>query len=346
MVGDSSMIVCSKDTKYDDLARAEIQAVAPQLLPLYELLVKCHVSPFDQGNGNPRHVLRDIKQALILAGVKPATWRFLCQLEPWLVRVLINSGELKHWPTQISRNVSLLVSGGALPIAPQVAELVLNVGAIFPEGENLESYAALTGIIFAEGCRRKTAGQDVSLFAEEVRYILMWVGVVFHAYRHMPVKKWDADWNVIYQQAITTLIMYGEYPPKFENYCWDTYLEPFHYLGLNVVPLDCARLLLEEAEAMANCVYGYLDMCRKGHSHIFSLRNQDDDRLATVEIRRWSDCWRLVQVRGVRNARPQSASLCIYVARETERRYNLVWAGQVGGGVVADAAMGSDQHAA
>lgn len=347
MAGDSSMIVCSRDTKYDDLARAEIQTVMPQAMPLYDLLVEHHVSPFDQGSGNPRHVLRDIKQALILAGVKPATWRFLCQLEPWVVQVLTKAGVLKHWPTQISRNVSLLVSGGALPITPQVAELVLNAGAIFPEGKWLELYVALTEIIFAEGCRRKAAEQDAAVFAEEVRYILTWVGSRFLADRQMPVANWDVDWEVIYNQAITTLITSGEYPPRFENYCWDIYLKPFRWLGLNVVPLYCARLLLAEAQEMKHCVYGYLEMCREGYSRIFSLRDHDGDRLATIELRQWGKArWRLAQVRGVRNARPQQESLCIRVARETERRYNLVWARQVGGGVVADAAMGSDQHAA
>lgn len=347
MVGDSSMIVCSKDMTYAEPARTEIQAVAPQLLPLYEFLVKCHVSPFDQGGGNHRYVLKDLKQALILAGVRPVTWRFLHKLEPWLVRVLTKAGVLNHWPTQINRNVGLIASAGVAPVSPRVAELVLNASTVFPEGKWLELYAALTEIIFAEGCRRKAAGQDISLFAEEVRYILMWVGSIFLTDHHMPVGRWDPDWGVIYNQAITKLITSGEYPPRFENHYWHMYLAPFHCHGLYVIPLDCARLLLEEAETMAHCVYGYLNMCREDHSRIFSLRDHDGDRLATIELRRrGKDCWRLVQVRGVRNARPQQELLCIRVARETEQRFNLIWAGQVGGGVVADAAMGSGQHAA
>lgn len=325
MAGDFSMISCSKDMKYDDLARAEIQLVLPAAMPLYDFLVERHAPPFDQGSGNPRHVLKDIKEALILAGVRPAVWRLLCKFEPWLVQVLT-----MYAISEINRNIDLLVSAKTLPTCPLVAELVLNASGIFPEGKLLESYAALAGIIFAEGRRRKAVGQDASLFAKEAHYVLMWVGSRFLADRHMPVKKWDADWEVIYHQAITHLVMHGEFPPTFKNHYWDMYLEPFRYLGLNVVPLDCARHLLEEAEAMAHCVFGYLDMCREGHSRIFSLRNHDDDRLATIELRRRSDCWRLVQVRSICNTRPDS--LCIYVAREIERRYNLVWAKRVGRG--------------
>lgn len=340
MAGDFSMISCSKDMKYDDLARAEIQLVLPAAMPLYDFLVERHVPPFDQGSGNPRHVLKDIKEALILAGVRPAVWRLLCKFEPWLVQVLT-----MYAISEINRNIDFLVSAKTPPTCPLVAELVLNASGIFPEGKLLESYTALTGIIFAEGRRRKAVGQDASLFAKEAHYVLMWVGSRFLADRYMPVKKWDADWEVIYHQAITHLVMYGEFPPTFENYCWDTRLMSFYHLGLGVVPLVCSQDLMEEAAAMVHCVYGYLDMCRKGLSRIFSLRN-DDDRLATIELRRRSDCWRLVQVRGVRNARPQQESLCIRVARETERRFNLIRAGQVCGGVVANAAMGSDQHAA
>lgn len=336
---------------YDMQAQAEIQRVAPQLLPLYNfLLVEHHVSPFVQGNGNPRHALKDLKEALLSAGVRPAYWRFLCQLEPWLVRLLTTkSGVLLYWSMQINRNLALLINARVLPTCPRVAELILNAAAIFPEGKHLKSYTALAGVAFAEGRRRKEVGEDAARFAEEVRYTLMWVGSVFLAHHHMPAKKkWKAGWEVIYRGAAEYLVMYNEFPQYFNNYHWRSLLPPFHYLGLDVVPIESSRDLMEEAAAMCHCVYASAPRCREGLSRIFSLR-KDGDWLATFEIALRDGRWRLVQVRGECNARPRSALLCIYVARKAARRYNLIWARVVSQFESAHSGrcgMGSDQRVA
>lgn len=330
---------------YDEQARAEIQAVSPQLLPLYEFLVQRRVSPFDQASGNPRHVLKDIKEALIAAGVRPAVWRFLCKQEHWFVQYLVKPGISADWSALFNCRATLLALAGPAP-NPRAGELILNLSEIFPEGGYLESYSALARVALAEGRRRKEEGWDVTAFVAELEYVLMWVGVRWLSVRHIPAKKtWNTDWGNIYRWATVYLVTHNEFPPHFENHRWLSLLPPFRHSGLDVVPLVSTYDLMEEAAELCHCIYSYVPACLKGVSRIFSLR-KDDVWLATFELAIQDDKWRLVQLRGAYNARPENTSLCIYVARETERRYNMARAECAQSGGDPDVTQDSEERAA
>jgi hypothetical protein len=80
--------------------------------------------------------------------------------------------------------------------------------------------------------------------------------------------------------------------------------------------------LLEEGAAMRHCVGSYADACAQGHSRIFSLRDADGKRLATLEIKpeksRGEVSWPIAQLRGVCNdlvVDPRALALADLVAR-------------------------------
>jgi hypothetical protein len=79
---------------------------------------------------------------------------------------------------------------------------------------------------------------------------------------------------------------------------------------LDVIPLNSRLLLWEEGAAMHTCVYELADLCDRGESRFFGLR-QHGRRLATVELQLNTerDAWFLRDCRGPLNRRPDERVL-------------------------------------
>lgn len=76
-----------------------------------------------------------------------------------------------------------------------------------------------------------------------------------------------------------------------KNFTWDALLpEPFIYHGQsgNVTAhvIDNRLDLLEEGNMMSHCVFSYLSDCIDGESVILSLRDDNNERIATVELKK------------------------------------------------------------
>lgn len=85
---------------------------------------------------------------------------------------------------------------------------------------------------------------------------------------------------------------------------WNPYVEEEKVLNdLIIVPLSNSVDLGEEGTVMQHCVGGYWSRCQSGSSRIFSVRNLDAERLATLELSPSSTGWRFNQVHGPRNRR-------------------------------------------
>ena len=79
--------------------------------------------------------------------------------------------------------------------------------------------------------------------------------------------------------------------------------------GFEIVPLRSAADLIDEAQAMDNCLVRYLDRVLFGRSHIYSVR-RDGVRFADIEVRAGRDGeGTLVQVCGPMNSDPAPAAL-------------------------------------
>lgn len=60
--------------------------------------------------------------------------------------------------------------------------------------------------------------------------------------------------------------------------------EPFEHNGIQARVITSRLDLLEEGNTMSHCVFSYLPACLAGESVILSLRNAQDERVATVEL--------------------------------------------------------------
>lgn len=82
-----------------------------------------------------------------------------------------------------------------------------------------------------------------------------------------------------------------------------------------VTPLQTKQALAIEAKKMGNCVAGYTDLCRQGHSQIWSLTQEVSARSTTLETRinrnkNGAPCIEIVQHRGPSNSEPPEAFKC------------------------------------
>ena len=72
--------------------------------------------------------------------------------------------------------------------------------------------------------------------------------------------------------------------------------------GRTSVELNDAFVLQEEGRCMRHCVGSYAPICLSGRSRIFSLRDQADRPLATIELGSGDgNRWQVLQVMGIRN---------------------------------------------
>lgn len=70
--------------------------------------------------------------------------------------------------------------------------------------------------------------------------------------------------------------------------------------GVNIaIPLTNHRAMIEEGNSMHHCVGDYVDYCLSCVSRIFSIRDQNRKRVATLEFRRSREGgWHIAQIRG------------------------------------------------
>jgi len=66
-----------------------------------------------------------------------------------------------------------------------------------------------------------------------------------------------------------------------------------------IMPINTSKMLLDEAERMKHCVFGYLGRCISGNTRIFSVRDKNTgNSIATVELLFHTGRWNLIQLKG------------------------------------------------
>ena len=85
---------------------------------------------------------------------------------------------------------------------------------------------------------------------------------------------------------------------------WKSLVGPFTEAGLQVVPLDSAGLMAQEAHAMRSCLAARIAECRAGNERYFSIRDEASGaRLAVLGLKRRPDGrWTPIDLKGPSNA--------------------------------------------
>ncbi|MCX7952713.1 MAG: PcfJ domain-containing protein [Deltaproteobacteria bacterium] len=102
---------------------------------------------------------------------------------------------------------------------------------------------------------------------------------------------------------------------------WPALFDPVVIQNYKIVCLTSNRDLDEEGNKLKHCVGSghYDDLCAKGSHHIISIRNLNDEPLATVQVKLnnqypsgVSQIWEVVQIGGYRNSAPDPDILRIW----------------------------------
>lgn len=122
---------------------------------------------------------------------------------------------------------------------------------------------------------------------------------------------------------------------------WGSDLGECEIGGYWIVPLTTSRHLRAEGRAMRHCVGTYDELCHKNLARVFSVRDADGNRVATLSLIWRDDYWHLEQIKGHRNAEVLESedtyydgnstvtvlepTELYYVGQEVLRQYRQAW---------------------
>lgn len=84
-----------------------------------------------------------------------------------------------------------------------------------------------------------------------------------------------------------------------EKNSWESPLPRTRVGNYNFVPLVTARMLKSEGYMMKNCAHDYTEVCAIGHYIMFSVRDLNENRIATLGYKFESEAWVYDQCSGV-----------------------------------------------
>lgn len=293
----------------------EVAAVAPQLLPLWQL-----VGPERLGARGPyaaREVLHVLKATVLNLGLSPVAWRYTCRLPQRFAWILFTQrhGEFR----QMLERANFLAAVGEVPASEPV--FVMLVG--------------LAKKVAACAARRRHAAAfaRVAIGHLPARPNPSCIAIVFGVFQWFECYVLDGGTALPFDrnQQRAPFSWYlrqaracGLVSPETDELPsrWESLVGPFRYYGFDVIPLLLVAELRVEGDDMWNCVRRYAPKCARGVSRIFSIRLNGQVH-ATLELAKYYGDWRLEQVRCFRNT--PAGPVEKIVAREVLRRYQEAW---------------------
>ncbi len=82
---------------------------------------------------------------------------------------------------------------------------------------------------------------------------------------------------------------------------WESALSSCEIGDYQIVPLTSSWALRQEGYAMQHCVGGYVERCVAGLTRVFSVRDMQGHRIATVALEFDEDFWCMEQIKGRNN---------------------------------------------
>lgn len=307
---------------------------------LFFLLGK--VSPDDLSDFHCPNFIDLVKSHLTKMGLTKAAWRFLLKLTPRIVSIILHSTgtgkclvNVLNWFAEI----------GVVPRHSLVKPIMNVIGHLFFTED-------LTAVMRAALTKASKMRSGIKTFYDgQMRLVLDWFeqsGVQHDVSRSLTMRqdkgfartkliqldsnqrKTNWDWFMRQQRQwhdALNLLERQRAKEATQNNTWDSLLEETFIKGFKVVPLLSSYDLIDEGKDMHHCVGSYSDNCISGKSRIFSIRDKEDNKIATLELSysvsfngSFQNTWSVNQCRAVCNG--SVSNEVKEVAEEVAKQYN------------------------
>lgn len=287
----------------------QIERETPALLPVHLMMRR-------YGALGAFSTSRDLRSLLLANGLQPATWRRLCQQgSPFFQPVRRVHGEWPLWERLQAHMHLLSVGQGKLtaddPIVLEAHRSVIGT-------DDLMQDRVTTFLLAASGhAGSLTTEQREAFLQERFHPMLIWAT----RYADTPDKNqrragwrfWDRQFlQWITAQSRKNPTQAWPAPPSFEVMVRDQ--------RVLVHPLSSFAEMLQETTAMKHCVVDYVGICASGSYLVASMTTPDNQRRASLGLRKTDGQFVMDQLTGVGNARP--STLMVRAAQSAHHRIN------------------------
>ena len=311
----------------------QLQAENPNLLWLYNLTNELGI---ELPAGDVVAALR--AKLLEQRGLSAATWRYLSRCNHRHFRHVIDfvgpdggTGtrwtELVHW----LRWTTLL--GCRVPIAPTVTRMFEHdaftgeAGSLTIGFRTLDLQLGTMRVILKEAEARHVAGTLDAFVEGDLTDVVTWLQGTEPTLDSNQIRR---GWKYLAGQADAWKAGQADAwkaglacRPVLEAFAWDSLVPRRVHGPWTVVPVADAWALRQEALAMRHCADSYIPNCIAGSHRVFSVRNENDKRIATIGIALESGGWRTRDVRGFANC--AVGALLHAVADDTAACYDALY---------------------
>lgn len=260
-------------------------------------------------------IIKSVKTKLDGMGLTSAGWRFLLKMTPRMVQAvkrsvgMFNKGFVNHlnWFAKI----------GVMPRETLLKPLLNNAIVGFPE-----DFTYVIRSAFIKASKMRTGIK--SFFQSQIQPVIDWFRNAGDRHetssnifgkvpaRYVSCVKLDSnqrkagwDWFIRQQREWHETLNLRErqkLKDKTKHEFWDSLLEEIIIDNYKIVSIVDSYSLIDEGKDMHHCVATYADRCLKGLSRIFSVRDLNDNKLATLELTNSNDKeWVVNQCRGLSN---------------------------------------------
>jgi len=125
----------------------------------------------------------------------------------------------------------------------------------------------------------------------------------------------DLDTKI--QHELDSMIEYGKRTQKL-RLTWASALSAGEIGAYMVIPLTTSSALRKEGAAMCHCIGSHDILCAVGTYVVFSIRDLDNKRLATMSLVIDQHGWHLDQIKGLENREVTYTEETFYSGERTE----------------------------
>lgn len=299
-------------------------------------------NPKDAESFSCPDIVKLVKDKLDNFGLTGAGWRYLLKLTPRIVSIILRSVGLTDLFTRL---LNWFAEIGVVPRHSLVKPIMNNLSGMILTND----LTALMRVALTKASKMRTGVK--TFFSGQMHFVLDWfqkAGIEHQVDRALSLtggkgfarshavqldpnqRKASWEWFMRQQREWHEAIDLAErlkLKARTEDNSWESALQEVVVKGYKIIPLTSSYELIDEGKDMHHCVGSYSENCLEGNSRIFSIRDKENNKIATLELRfttyfsgKTQHGWVVNQCRGVCNG-DVSAELKT-VAEEVARKYN------------------------
>jgi hypothetical protein len=268
-----------------------IEHEAPTLLELYRLGIQHEVISACGG-------IEELKQVMRSYGVTQRGWQLLCQYGPEFYYGLKRTRAFSLNLQNIANHVVLFAQVDSQRCPPRQLQRALYVADFLVPGHITQLPVQFIRQAWQALEQRQTEGNEVFFMKEEFLPLLRWIRSTNPSFDKNQRRAGWHFWLNAYDQWLQ-LQTQSEKPMHWET---ASSLKPLEYGSYLALPLNKTSALIEEAEAMHNCLVDFDEDCANGIYLAFSIRERTTWRhIATLGLELNDGLWAIDQVLGYAN---------------------------------------------